>query len=119
MEMLNFAIEQHEILVGLGGLLVIFFVGKFAGTYIEEWVRFKYRQHHDEECSCPAMDMVKEDIPEIRKIQADRTKTVADIQQSLHTMITSFDRQEKNIDKLFTLFEEEWKATIRELKEKR
>lgn len=118
MEMLNFAIDQHEILVGLGGLLFVFILSRFSGAYIEEWVRFKYRQHADGDCTCPAMDMVREDIPEIRRIQTERTKTVSEIQQTLCTLVTSFERQEKNIDKLFNLFEEEWKSTIKELKGK-
>jgi len=119
LEGLNFIVEQHEIITAGVVLLIVFAVGKFMGAYIEEYVRHKYKEKHTEECQCPAMDMVKEDIPAIKQLQKERTQQVSQMNALLSKLDASFERQEKNIDKLFTLFEEEWKSTIQELKIRR
>ena len=102
----------HEMLVTFLFVMMGLILCKLVGAWIEESVRWKFRQRHGNECDCDAM----RDLPVIMEKQRQRDTCMMNINTQLVEHSTVLKRLDNNVDKLFTLFEEEWKDEIKALK---
>ena len=119
MDVITIGMQQHELITALILLAVLFSFCKFFGSYIDQWVAWKFKQRHGNECECLAMQTVREDVPMIIAKQKERDVVLANINTQLATNATVTNRLNENVDKLFTLFEELWKDEIKELRKQK
>jgi hypothetical protein len=119
--MVQFAISYHELTIAIVAAVIVFVLCKTIGTWIECLVQYKFKTTHAAGCSdCGEIRELRIDvkaIPDIIKNQHDlRGETIPRIERAIaeNTIVTK--RLSENIDKLFELWEEEWKGEIQRLR---
>jgi len=119
MDVITIGMQQHELITALILLAVLFSFCRLFGAYIDQWVAWKFKHKHGNECDCIAMQAVRDDVPLIIAKQKERDVVLANINTQLATNATVTNRLNENVDKLFTLFEELWKDEIKELRKQK
>ena len=115
----------YKILLLMLGATLMFVIATVGGTYLKLKVEEKMSppkpivHGSPEVCGqCMVAIAVRQDIPEMKKLQTDfRRVTLPTMQNDIQAIKTTLQKMEPEVKKIFGMIEDDWKEKIRELRQ--